>query len=68
MKRKNEVSITMDVSQRKLIRDRGQMSQEIQYIVRYYIKVFMSNGYEDNFLGSLLPKSEDCMRQSTNFL
>ncbi len=39
----NEVSRARDVSQWELIRDRGQISQEIQHLLRYYKEVFMSN-------------------------
>jgi len=38
-----EISTTRSVSQLNLIRDRGQISKEIQHIVRYYKKVGMSN-------------------------
>ncbi len=43
MRIENEVSRARDVSQWKLIRDRGQISQEILYLCMYYKKGFMSN-------------------------
>ena len=38
----NEASRTRDISQWKLIRDRGQISEEILCLCRYYKEVFMS--------------------------
>ena len=37
-----EISTTRDVSQRKLIRDRGQISQEIQHFAWYCKEDFVS--------------------------
>ncbi len=49
----NEVSSIRVVSQWKLIRDRGQISQEIQHLLRYYKEVFMSKekSFETQYVG-----------------
>ena len=38
----SESSRTRDVSQRKLIRNREQVSESIQYLILYYKAIFMS--------------------------
>jgi len=43
MQAENAFSTTGDVSQWKPIRDRGQISQEIQHLERYYKEGFVSN-------------------------
>ncbi len=66
----NEVSIARDVSQWKLIRDRGQISEEILFLYRYYKEVFMSNdklfGNTRYCISQWLVKCEDSLPNVTH--
>jgi hypothetical protein len=42
MRMEDEISTIRDITQWKLIRNRGQISQEIQYSVQYYKDICVS--------------------------
>ncbi len=69
MRMENEVSTTRDVSQWKLSRDRGQISEEILCLCKYYKEVFMSNdklfGNTRYCISQWLVKCEDSLPKAS---
>ncbi len=65
----DEVSTARDVSQWKLIRDRGQISEEILCLCRYYKEIFMSNdklfGNTRYCISQWLVKCEDSLPEAS---